>query len=76
MNTEQAFDEEPWETLEKVWLSLQACMEKIMMVEGGDYKVPHLGKSNKGRTITDVICDLETVRKVESIINNVGNPNV
>ena len=76
-NTKRAFDEEPWEILEKVWISLQGCMEKIMDVEGGgDYKIPHLGKSNKGKMVTDLICDIETIRKVENIINSFGNPNV
>ncbi|CAN0446160.1 unnamed protein product [Ectocarpus sp. 12 AP-2014] len=42
-----AWEADPPATLNRVWLSLQACLEQMIMLAGGDntYKLPHVDDS-------------------------------
>ena len=34
-----------WEKLNKIWLTLQSCMDEIIKEQGGNkYKIPHMSK--------------------------------
>ena len=44
---QRAYREYPRENIDKIWLSLMACMNEIIDHHGdNDYKVPHLGKDD------------------------------
>jgi hypothetical protein len=44
-NVETAWDEYPPEKLNRVWLTLQSCFDKVLTVHGqNDYKIPHMNK--------------------------------
>eukprot|EP00903_Cladosiphon_okamuranus_P008822 g8449.t1 len=50
---EQAWAADPPKVLNRVWLSLQACLEQIMLAGGdNDYKLPHIGKAKLERAGT------------------------
>ena len=43
---EKAYGEYPYRKLNRVWLTLQSCLNMIIENDGGnDYKIPHLGKN-------------------------------
>jgi hypothetical protein len=49
-NVQKAFKEYPHKILNFTFLSLQACMNKMLRCNGGNtYKVPHLNKEKKER---------------------------
>ena len=42
---EDAFKNYPMEKLNKIWLTLQSCMDEIIKEQGGNkYKIPHMSK--------------------------------
>ncbi|XP_042008976.1 uncharacterized protein LOC121757510 [Salvia splendens] len=49
-NVQSSFEELSAQTLNKVFLTLQACLTKILKVEGGNgYKTPHINKDRLSR---------------------------
>ena len=47
---EKAYGEYPYRKLDRVWLTLQSCLNMIIENDGGnDYKIPHLGKESMER---------------------------
>ncbi|XP_074300456.1 uncharacterized protein LOC141631721 [Silene latifolia] len=49
-NVIQSYEDETFETLDNVWLSLQACMVEIMQKRGhNNYPLPHLAKAGQRR---------------------------
>ena len=74
-NTERAFREKTWEVLERVWLSMQGCMECILENEGGNqYRVPHMGKTKKGQILKDLVCDKKLLQKCHRILRSYKDP--
>ena len=44
-SVEKAYGEYPFHKLNRVWLTLQSSLNKIIEHDGGnDYKIPHMGK--------------------------------
>ena len=44
-SVEKAYGEYPFRKLNRVWLTLQSCLNRIIENDGGnDYKIPHMGK--------------------------------
>jgi len=75
-NTKKAFEEEPWEVLDRVFQTLQGCMHCILEREGGNnFKIPHMKKEMKDQMVANLVCDLELLKKCERMVNNIGNPN-
>ena len=75
IHVQEAFKMEKWETMEKVWLTLQGCMQQIMEKEGGnDYKIHHQGKGVDGFVSKDLICDMELVQKCHMMLRSFKNP--
>ncbi|KAF7147220.1 hypothetical protein RHSIM_Rhsim03G0157600 [Rhododendron simsii] len=72
-----AFEELSPQTLDNVFLTLQACMIEIMKVNGGiGYKVPHIGKGGLMRDDnlpTQLQCDHDLVESVMAHLQNGGN---
>ncbi|KAL6504137.1 hypothetical protein OROGR_026060 [Orobanche gracilis] len=62
---EESFNEMSTETINNVFLTLQACMIEVLRHNGGfDYKVPHLGKGilkNAGKLPFQLECKTEIV---------------
>ena len=55
---EKAYGEYPFRKLNRVWLTLQSCLNKIIEHDGGnDYKIPHMGKESleKRRLLPEVL---------------------
>ncbi|XP_042067053.1 uncharacterized protein LOC121810323 [Salvia splendens] len=51
-NVWRSFEELTPQTLNKVFLTLQSCLTKILEVHGGNnYKIPHLNKDRLSRTV-------------------------
>ena len=51
-NVWSSFEELTPQTLNKVFLTLQSCLSKILEVHGGNnYKIPHLNKDRLSRTV-------------------------
>ena len=49
-SVEKAYGEYPYRKLNRVWLTLQSCLNMIIENDGGnDYKIPHLGKESMER---------------------------
>ena len=49
-SVEKAYGEYPYHKLNRVWLTLQSCLNMIIENDGGnDYKIPHLGKESLDR---------------------------
>ena len=49
-SVEKAYGEYPYCKLNRVWLTLQSCLNMIIENDGGnDYKVPHMGKESLDR---------------------------
>ena len=47
---EKAYGEYPYRKLNRVWLTLQSCLNMIIENDGGnDYKIPHMGKESLDR---------------------------
>ena len=47
---EKAYGEYPYRKLNRVWLTLQSCLNMIIENDGGnDYKIPHMGKESMER---------------------------
>ena len=47
---EHSFWEYPMEKLNKVWITLQCCMNCVLKCNGGnDYKIPHMSKDKLER---------------------------
>ena len=47
---EKAYGEYPYCKLNRVWLTLQSCLNMIIENDGGnDYKIPHMGKESMER---------------------------
>ncbi|TBU05615.1 hypothetical protein CWI39_0654p0030, partial [Hamiltosporidium magnivora] len=57
-------------TLDNVFTTLQACMESIMLTDGGNcYKIPHLSKGKlrrEGRLLEKYVCSKEAYVKAKS----------
>lgn len=70
---QDAFDELGTETLDDVFLTLQNCMESIMLVEGGNnYKIQHINKAKlrrEGRLPSNLICSQEAIERANTNIN-------
>ena len=74
-NMERAFRDRTWEVLERVWLSMQGCMEAILEVEGGNnYWVPHMGKTKKVQILKDLVCDKSLLQKCHRILRSFKDP--
>ena len=49
-SVEKAYGEYPYRKLNRVWLTLQSCLNMIIENDGGnDYKIPHMGKESMER---------------------------
>ena len=49
-SVEKAYGEYPFRKLNRVWLTLQSCLNMIIENDGGnDYKIPHMGKKSMER---------------------------
>ena len=49
-SVEKAYGEYPYHKLNRVWLTLQSCLNIIIEYDGGnDYKIPHMGKESLDR---------------------------
>ena len=49
-SVEKAYGEYPYRKLNRVWLTLQSCLNMIIEKDGGnDYKIPHMGKESLER---------------------------
>ena len=49
-SVEKAYGEYPYCKLNRVWLTLQSCLNMIIENDGGnDYKIPHMGKESMER---------------------------
>ena len=49
-SVEKAYGEYPFRKLNRVWLTLQSCLNMIIENDGGnDYKIPHMGKESMER---------------------------
>ena len=49
-SVEKAYGEYPFCKLNRVWLTLQSCLNMIIENDGGnDYKIPHMGKESMER---------------------------
>ena len=49
-SVEKAYGENPYHKLNRVWLTLQRCLNMIIENDGGnDYKIPHMGKESMER---------------------------
>ena len=49
-SVEQAYGEYPYRKLNRVWLTLQGCLNMIIENDGGNnYKIPHMGKESMKR---------------------------
>ena len=72
-NTKKVFEEEPWEVLDRVFVTLQGCMHCILERESGNnYNIPHM---KKDQMVENLVCDLDFLKKCERMVNNIGNPN-
>ncbi|VEU43698.1 unnamed protein product [Pseudo-nitzschia multistriata] len=71
-NVEEAFDECKRETLNNVFLSLQACMEASLGVDGdNNYKLPHMGKASlmrEGTLPISIICDPDRINAGRALL--------
>ena len=49
-SVEKAYGEYPYRKLNRVWLTLQSCLNMIIKYDGGNnYKIPHMGKESMER---------------------------
>lgn len=62
------------ETLDSVFLTLQACMESIMLTGGGnEYKIPHMKKSilrRQGGLQQSILCSPAAINAARSLLND------
>ncbi|TBU11442.1 hypothetical protein CWI38_1203p0010 [Hamiltosporidium tvaerminnensis] len=67
---QDAFHQLEANTLDNVFTTLQACMESIMLADGGNgYKIPHLSKvklRREGRLLEKYVCSKEEYVKAKS----------
>jgi len=70
-NVNESWDQMPNETINKVFLSLQACMIEVMKHGGGNrYKLPHIGKdklSRQGQLPLRLECPLEIKQRAQEL---------
>ena len=59
-SVEKAYGEYPYRKLNRVWLTLQSCLNKIIENDGGnDYKILHMGKQSlQRRGLLPVVLDV------------------
>ncbi|TBU10546.1 hypothetical protein CWI38_1687p0010, partial [Hamiltosporidium tvaerminnensis] len=67
---QDAFHQLEANTLDNVFTTLQACMESIMLADGGNgYKIPHISKGKlrrEGRLLEKYVCSKESYVKAKS----------
>lgn len=70
---EAAFQQLDRDTLDSVFLTLQTCMENIMLTNGNNsYKIPHINKEKlrrENRLPINLICNVEAVKNSKLFLN-------
>lgn len=73
---QEAFEEQPYENLNAVFLSLHQAMESAMSVDGCNrYKLQHMGKKKlqrQGELPTSVLCKREIIEKTRNTLLDLG----